>query len=50
MQNSYVIRFTNVREFMDGKLHEVKITIVTADNSVMAEKVFMMAFSENSVF
>lgn len=46
MQNSYVIRFTNVREFMDGKLHEVKITIVTADNSVMAEKVFMMAFSE----
>lgn len=46
MKNSYVIRFTNVREFMDGKPHHVKITILTADNSVMAEKVFVMVFSE----
>ena len=28
MQNSYIIRFTNVAEFMDGKPHEVHITIV----------------------
>lgn len=44
MQNSYVIRFTNVSEFMDGQSHEVKITIVSADGNVTAEKVLYLTF------
>lgn len=44
MQNSYVIRFTNVAEFLDGLPHEVKITIVSADGSVKAEEVFYLTF------
>lgn len=44
MQNSYVIRFTNVYEFMDGQYHKVKITVRSEDGAVMAEKVFDMIF------
>ena len=44
MQNSYVIRFTNVTEFMDGLPHEVRITIVSADGAVKAEQVFYITF------
>lgn len=44
MQNSYVIRFTNVDELFDGQLHEIRITIVSADGSVKAEKVFFIKF------
>lgn len=44
MQNSYVIRFTNVSEFMDGQSHEVKITIVSAEGNVTAEKVLYLIF------
>ena len=46
MQNSYIIRFTNIGEFMDGQTHEVKITILTADGKVQAEKVFYIVFPE----
>lgn len=34
MQNSYIIRFTNVSEFMDGQSHEVKVTILSEDGRV----------------
>ena len=44
MQNSYVIRFTNVLEFLDGRPHEVRITIVAADGTVTAEQVFWITF------
>ncbi|MBE6232320.1 MAG: VWA domain-containing protein [Bacteroidales bacterium] len=44
MQNSYVIRFTNVSEFMDGQYHKVKITVKSEDGAVKAEKVFDMIF------
>lgn len=44
MTNSYVIRFTNVREFMDGNDHEVKITVLSADGNTRAERVFNMNF------
>lgn len=46
MQNSYVIRFTNVDEFMDGLPHEVKITIVSSDGHVQAERIFTIVFGE----
>lgn len=46
MQNSYVIRFTNVEEFMDGMPHEVKVTIVSADGHVQAERSFTIVFGK----
>lgn len=46
MHNSYVIRFTNVDEFMDGLPHEVKITIVSSDGHVQAERIFTIVFGE----
>lgn len=44
MQNSYVIRFTNVDEFMDGEVHEVTITILSADGKTYAERTFYVVF------
>lgn len=46
MQNSYVIRFTNVDEFMDGNAHEVTITILSPDGRTYAERTFYITFSE----
>lgn len=46
MHNSYVIRFTNVDEFMDGLPHEVKITIVSSDGHVQAERIFTIVFGK----
>lgn len=40
MQNSYTIRFTNVRDVMDGKIHHVTITILSKDGNTRAEKTF----------
>lgn len=44
MQNSYIIRFTNVEEYMDGQPHEVKVTVVSADGTVKAEKIYWVIF------
>lgn len=44
MQNSYVIRFTNVNDQMDGKSHDIKITVLTKDNKVRAERHFSSIF------
>ncbi len=44
MQNSYIIRFTNIEEFMDGQVHEVKITILSADGKTRAERTFYIVF------
>lgn len=44
MQNSYTIRFTNVSEFMDGKPHLVKITIMSKDGKTCAERSFYVTF------
>lgn len=48
MQNSYTIRFTNVKEYMDGQRHEVKITILSADGKTRAEKIFYIIFGTSS--
>ncbi len=44
MMNSYIIRFTNIEEFMDGQPHEVRITVY--NGSVQAERVFYVVFGE----
>ncbi|WP_297909411.1 vWA domain-containing protein [uncultured Parabacteroides sp.] len=48
MTNSYIIRFTNIREFMDGKSHLVKITILSEDGKTRAERAFYMTFGTNN--
>lgn len=45
MQNSYIIRFTNIANLMDGKTHDVKVTILTKDGKTMAEKTFSVTFA-----
>lgn len=44
MQNSYIIRFTNINDYMDGKPHVVKVTVVSKDGKVQAEKEFVVVF------
>ncbi len=44
MANSYIIRFTNISEFMDGQPHAVTITILSADGRTRAEKTFYITF------
>ena len=46
LQNSYVIHFTNIKEFMDGKVHQVKITVLSEDGTVRGEKIFNVIFEE----
>ena len=44
MTNSYVIRFTNISEFMDGNSHLVKITVLSADGKTKADREFNLTF------
>jgi hypothetical protein len=46
LQNSYVIYFTNIKEFMDGQVHQVKITVLSEDGTVRGEKIFYVIFGE----
>lgn len=48
MQNSYIIRFTNISEYMDGKSHVVKITVKSTDSKTQAEKTFYVTFGSSS--
>jgi len=45
MENSYIIRFANVDDLLDGKTHKVHITIRSKDGTVKADKVFYIVFS-----
>lgn len=45
LQNSYVIRFSNIDDLIDGQPHEVKITILSPDGSVRAERTFIVIFT-----
>ena len=46
LQNSYVIKFTNIEEIFDGQQHKVKITVkATGTNgAVIAEQTFYIVF------
>lgn len=46
MQNSYVIRFTNVEQLMDGRYHAIEVTIKSVDGRVRATKRFSIKFDE----
>lgn len=46
LQNSYVIYFTNIKEFMDGQVHQVKISVLSEDGTVRGEKIFYVIFGE----
>lgn len=44
MLNSYIIRFTNVKDLMDGQPHEVKVTVYAANGQVAAEIIVYVIF------
>lgn len=46
MRNSYIIRFTDIEEYIDGRPHTVKITVKSPDGSVQAERTFTVVFGE----
>ncbi len=46
LQNSYVIKFTNIEEIFDGQQHKVKITVKTTGEggAIVAEQTFYIVF------
>ena len=46
LQNSYYIRLTNVDNLFDGQDHKVKITILSPDKKVRAEREFNVVFQQ----
>ena len=46
MQNSYIIRFTNIDDMLDGQPHKVHITIRSKDGSVQGDKTFYVVFGQ----
>lgn len=47
MQNSYVIRCTNLASVCDGLEHEIKVTVLSKDGLVRGEKVIKFVFSNS---
>ncbi len=48
MQHSYIIRFANVAELLDGRAHLVHITVVSRDGNVRADKTFTAVFGTSN--
>jgi hypothetical protein len=47
LQNSYIIRFTNVQGVLDGQPHRVHITVRSTDGvSVLADKEVEIVFTK----
>lgn len=44
LQNSYIIKFTNIENLFDGQPHVVKITILSPNGTVRAEKEYKITF------
>ena len=46
LQNSYIIRFTNIEHLFDGQPHDVHITVKSAspNGDILADKVFSITF------
>lgn len=45
MQNSYIIRLTNIEKYIDGNTHRVHITVLSSDKSVQVERVYNVVFT-----
>ena len=46
MKNTYVVKFGNVMQYMDNKKHTIKLTVMTIDMMVRAEREFEVNFSK----
>ncbi len=44
MQHSYIIKFTNIEDLLDGNTHKVHVTIKSEDGSTTADKTFDVVF------
>ena len=45
LQNCTKIRIANVDDYLDGKYHDIKITILSGDKEIQASKTFKLLFS-----
>lgn len=48
MQNSYIIRMTNIEKYMDGKVHNLHITVLTPDKKVAVERFYNVVFTRKN--
>lgn len=39
-QESYIIRFTNIGRYVDGRTHRLRITVVSADKTFQAQRTY----------
>ena len=46
IKNSYVVKFDNIMNYIDNQKHMLKMTIMTIDKSVRAQREFSINFSE----
>ena len=46
LQNSYYIRLTNVENLFDGQPHKVKITLLSPDGKIRAERIYTIVFEK----
>ena len=46
MKNTYVVKFGNVMQYMDNMKHTIKLTVMTIDRMVRAEREYEVNFSE----
>lgn len=46
MMNSYIVRFTDISDLLDGRSHTVKITIMNSDGTAGAERIFNVIFGQ----
>lgn len=48
MQNSYIIRLTNIEKYMDNKVHDLHITVLSPDKSVAVERNYNVIFTRKN--
>lgn len=48
MQNSYIIRMTNIEKYMDNRVHDLHITVLSPDGGVAVERNYNVMFTRET--
>lgn len=48
LENSYMIRLTNIGKYIDGKPHDVHVTVISADKAILAERTYNVVFRDHT--
>ena len=49
MQNSYIIRMTNINNYIDGKSHKLHITVLSKDKKVSVERTYNVVLTPETL-